>query len=583
MAQPHVALTPAEPFQCLHERRQQQLGVIARTLEIARANPHGAERTHFTIFPEFSIPGLAGVAAIDAALQSAEWPASTVVIGGVDGLNRTDYLALIEQPNTFVHAANRAHNVVVDQWVNCAVIWVKGASNLVERWIQPKIYPSRPENNAQFQRMFRGGCVYLFKGLYQTGGDAYRFSCLVCFDWIATVGALKPWQWLLSSMHNEGSPLMASLPLTWMFIIQNNDQPNHPTFLGELVDFYNPNQYPSADRQRTCIVFANNAGRANLGRIDRYGCTSLVLPQTATFTATDCYVTHSNGGLRFRGNNMVHPHRDVFFREGGPCIHSFIQVNPISIVPGAAGQTVPIEEPFVFPIDPAITDLRTPCAPVPGAVKWWNDTLDSIDCLSVVLQPSPTLSPDIAATHLLNEQELRTKDAAAAASAVELSDPTFVRELPGPPPRRVPKHADEWDASETDALTHVVNTLDIFRVGFPNTTSNTTGAHGTATIRDKQVEILAVRGLTHEQNQKHADKHVPLLRRQLVIVSRDNLNSRISRRDGTIFRVKPMGAKVKFNDPSYNRIYLGFQELLTEFIDANNPAELEGGICARLE
>ena len=267
-------------------------------------------------------------------------------------MERPDYLTLIGAPNTFVNAAaNGGDRVAIDHWVNCAVIWVKGANNLVERWIQPKIYPSRPENNAQFQRMFHGGCVYLFKGLYETGGAAYRFGRLVCFDWIATIGAYKPWQWLLGSMHNEGAQLLASLPLTWMFIVQNNDQPNHPTFLGELSGFYNPIQFPSACRQGTCIVFANNAGGDKPGRIEFYGCTSLILPQNATFTATDCYETYSNGGPRFRGNNLVHPHRDVFFREGGPCIYSFIQVNPASIIPGAAGQTVPVENPYVYSIE----------------------------------------------------------------------------------------------------------------------------------------------------------------------------------------------------------------------------------------
>jgi hypothetical protein len=558
--------------------------LVTRTLDIARAVAHGAQRTHFTIFPEFCIPGLPGIAAIDAALQAADWPARTVVIGGVDGLERPDYLTLIGARNTFVHdAANGADRVAADQWVNCAVIWVKGANNVVERWIQPKIYPSRPENNAQFQRMFRGGCVYLFKGLYQTGGAAYRFSSLVCFDWIATVGAHKPWQWLLESMHNEGAQLMASLPLTWLFVIQHNDQPNHATFLGELADFYNPILYPSAGRQGTCIVFANNAGSDKPGRIAEYGCTSLVFPQSAQFTATDCYVTHSNGGPRFRGNNLVHPHRDVFFREGGPCIHSFIQVNPASIVPGAAGQTIPVENPFVYPIDPAFADPRTPSAPVPGAVKWWNDALDNIECLSIPYQPRP-LAQAVAASHLLNVHDLRTKAAAPAIKVLALSDPGFVKELPGPPARSVCKHADEWSSAETEAFTHVVHTLDIFRVGFPDATSITTGAHAEATIQGKPVEILAVRGATHDQNLKHADKHVPLPRRQFVIVSRDTHNSLLGSREGNIFRTKPAGdpALVKFSDPGYNRFYLGFQELLTDFINANSPVELEGGVCARL-
>ncbi len=101
IAQPHLALTPAEPFQIRAELRQQQLDLVRRTFDISRAAAHGAPRTHFTIFPEFCIPGLQGVAAIDAILQAANWPARTIIIGGVDGLERADYLALIEAGNTF--------------------------------------------------------------------------------------------------------------------------------------------------------------------------------------------------------------------------------------------------------------------------------------------------------------------------------------------------------------------------------------------------------------------------------------------------------------------------------------------------
>jgi len=583
IAQPHVALTPAEPFQCARERQQHQLSVVARTLEIARAKGHGAQRTHFTIFPEFSIPGLDGVAAIDAALQAADWPACTVVIGGVDGLDRADYLTLIGGPNTFVHAENGANHVADDQWVNCAVIWVKGADNVVERWIQPKIHPSKPENNAQFQRMFHGSCVYLFRGRYAAGGAHYRFSTLICFDWIAPVEGNKPWQWLLNSMDAEGAQFGGSVSLTWLFVIQHNPKPNHETFLGELAGFYNPNLYPSASRLGTCIVFANNAGNDKPRRISTHGCTSLVFPETAMFAVPDCYPTHSNGGVHFRGNNLIHPHHDVFFREGGQCIHSFIQINPASIVPGAAGQTFPLENPFVYPINPADADPRAPGAVVQGAIKWWNDALDDVECLSIPYQPRP-LAAAVAASHTKNILDLRSKVATSASKALALSDPTFVKQLPGPPARAVPKHADEWNVPETESFTHVIHTLDIFRVGSPNTTSDTAGAHAEATVQGKQVEILAVRGATHDLNLKHADKHVPLLRRQLVIVSRDDHNSPLSSRDGTIFRTKPAGGtdQVKFNDPGHNRSYIGFQELLTDFLNANTPDELEGGICARL-
>jgi hypothetical protein len=584
IAQPHVSLTADEPFQCAPATRVQQLALIARTLDIARAAPHGAPRTHFTIFPEFCIPGLDGVALVEAALRAPNWPAGTIVIGGVDGLLRPDYLTLIGAPDTFVHtASNGAACVAGDQWVNCVVTWIKGADNRVERWIQPKLHPSRPENNAQYQRMFQGGCIYLFKGLYEAGGASYRFSSLVCFDWIATIGASKPWQWLLSAIHNEAAPMLATMPLTWLFVVQHNPHPNHAAFLGELPDFYNPNQFPSASRQGACVIFTNNAGRDAPGRADTFGCTSLIFSQNASFTPTDCYVTYSNGGVPFRGNNLVWPQRDVFFRERGPCIHSFIQVNPTFIIPGAAGQSIPVESPFVYSIDAAASDPRTPGAVVPGAVKWLNDTLDGIECLSVAF-PARSLSQAVAASHGLNLRDLRTKDAAPAAKVLALSDPTFTKERPGQEPLIVQKNADEWGPTENEALAHVVHTLDIFRVGFADTSSNTTSAHAEVTIRGKSIDLIAVRGATHELGLKHADKQVPRLRRPLLVVSRDKHNSALNSREGTIFRTgqNDLQSKRRFTDPGNNRFYLSFQELLQQFLASNTQADLEGGVYGQL-
>src|ERR1017187_8661081 len=82
IAQPHLSLTTEEPFKCTDEAKGQQLNVLTQTLSIARQARHRAVKTHFTIFPEYSIPGLDGIALVDNALRAAEWPPGTIVIGG---------------------------------------------------------------------------------------------------------------------------------------------------------------------------------------------------------------------------------------------------------------------------------------------------------------------------------------------------------------------------------------------------------------------------------------------------------------------------------------------------------------------
>jgi len=95
ICQPYVQLNNEEPF-CWRNAgaKAAQLEVISKTLEIARSNPHGLDRTHFTIFPEYSICGLDGVTLITEALTADNWSRRTIVIGGVDGLSKQDFTIL---------------------------------------------------------------------------------------------------------------------------------------------------------------------------------------------------------------------------------------------------------------------------------------------------------------------------------------------------------------------------------------------------------------------------------------------------------------------------------------------------------
>ena len=95
IAQPYlplVSLTAAEPYQCTRQARPQQLALLAETLAVARDARHGAGKTHFTVFPEYCIPGLDGIALVEAALRAVDWPSGTVVIGGTDALTQVQYI-----------------------------------------------------------------------------------------------------------------------------------------------------------------------------------------------------------------------------------------------------------------------------------------------------------------------------------------------------------------------------------------------------------------------------------------------------------------------------------------------------------
>ena len=282
IAQPHIpldSLTRTEPFHCTHEAKPQRLAMLTETLTVSRSAIHGESKTHFTVFPEYSIPGLDGIAHIEAVLKANDWPHATVVIGGIDALDRTQYASLLQEPQTHVdHVRNGADSVPANCWVNCAITWVKTADGTLERWLQPKLHPAWAEMTVHHEHMFRGSSVYVFKGLLENGAP-FRFGTLVCFDWIASVHGRTPCQWILANIHDQAND--SQVPLSWLFVIQHNKKPSHDDFLTKVTAFFNQTEFPNATRHNASIIFANTAGKPKPGRTVEFGGSSIVLsPQT---------------------------------------------------------------------------------------------------------------------------------------------------------------------------------------------------------------------------------------------------------------------------------------------------------------
>jgi len=180
IAQPHLTLTQQEPFRTVAARKPELLDNLTATLAVSRAAPHQAEKTHFTIFPEYSIPGLEGVDLLDAALADPQWPTGTIVIGGTDALSKSDFASLAGRAGSHLDTAHNELDQISDsEWINCAVIWTKAEDGTVERWLQPKLWPAWQEQTISYQSMYRGKSIFSFKGNL-SNDQKYRFSSLIC-------------------------------------------------------------------------------------------------------------------------------------------------------------------------------------------------------------------------------------------------------------------------------------------------------------------------------------------------------------------------------------------------------------------
>ena len=572
IAQPYLSLTAAEPYQCTTQAKPQQLAMITDTLQVAHAAQHGASKTHFTVFPEYSIPGLEGIALVENALGSDDWPTETIVIGGTDALSKQNFVTLANAPRTHLDTIhNGLDRIGQNEWINCGITWVKGADGKVERWLQPKLFPAWPEQNVNYEDMFRGKSVFMFKGPLENG-SIYRFCSLVCFDWIATVNNQKVWRWVLQDLHQQASQAQAELSLSWFFVIQYNPKPSHDAFLTEVSGFFDQTTLPNVRRDRACLVFANSAGKSVPGRADQYGCTSLVLSRQTLFAEPECRPTFSNGGQHFRSSTLLSDYRDVLFREHGACIHSFLQINPNSLIVGAAGRSIAVENAFVYPLAGA-TDPRVPSAVVPACVKWLNDELDDIPSLSASY-PAVPLAATVDTVHAETTAALRVIPPQSAMHTVTLATQGSDA-----------KHADKWNHTEASALEHLVHTLDILGLGFSTETRGADPAHAIVEINGQIIDLLAIRGVSHESCIDHSRKHyLPSLRRHALLVSRDRDNNLWRKRFGSFLQPdRPqLNQELNITDPYSGSLHLGYRELLNIFQQSVTVVDVQGAISAQL-
>ena len=313
---------------------------------------------------------------MDDALRAADWPVETIVIGGIDGLTKAEFLQLTNDPHTHIDKTHSdPKRITRSEWINCGITWIKGITGTVERWLQPKLHPAWPEQDITCNSMFCGNSVFVFKGYLDNNTTLYRFCSLVCFDWIAVIDGQTPWRAVMAALSSQAHKLGADLSLSWCFVIQHNRKPSAPSFLAEVNAFFDQTIEENVRRDRTCLVFANSAGNPKPGRFKYNGGTSLLFSSQSQFKQAECPPTFCYGAPRFSNRHILDGPIDQVFREGGACIHSFQQVNPGSIKPGAGDKTISLLKPFVHSICNG-TDPRTPGDIVPASVKWLNDELD---------------------------------------------------------------------------------------------------------------------------------------------------------------------------------------------------------------
>lgn len=547
-AQPYLGdgiLTSQEPYRVTAQAKEQQLKIVKTTVNVAKE-----VNANFTIIPEYSVPGLDGVAAIEDDLRSEAWPAGAILIGGIDGLSKQEYASVVASDRTCVDKANRDDVVEDDQWVNCCITWIKSSDGRLFRWVQPKIWPALPEQATQHKRMFKGRSMFLFRGR-RTNGEVFTFGTMVCFDWIAPTTP-SPIQRILEEAHGAAGD--SQLPITWIFIIQHNEKPSHVQFLNRVVDFFGDRSHPNATRNDTCLVFANTAGRRDPGSCQTHGISGLVFGPRAPFQRQGGLPTLAHDGRRFREPNAgilaTIGCGDLVLRERGESIHAFEQINPSWVQPGAAGRSYAAENATVHPARGTVHVLA-PGRAVAAAVKWINDQLDETATIM------PDHSTDLHKEFMANEGAIT-----AALRQGKSQDLDEVVRLATPGSSENP---DEWSDSEGEGLIHVVRSLQIASMGAKLVSVGTDKVHGVVCWEGQCIDVIAVRGRSHRECIEHLEsRYGRRQRRHLMLITRDTDNKPCDRREESILRARnsAVGGEPRYTDGPYPSYHVGYQNMI---------------------
>jgi hypothetical protein len=357
---PFVELCDNEPYHWQNDKKDKQIERIIRTLEIAKQSDHGCDKTHFTIFPEYSVPGLEGVKKIQEILENSSWKEGTIVIGGIDGLTKKEYSTLCSKGNTKVYEENEPGKVHNDQWINCCVIWAKQTNNTVKRWVQPKLVPATQEELCPACHMFAGRAVYIFTPSISIQGLKlpFRFLCFICKDWIGNIGGLSVVNTVLSQLSEQRQgKSIDRLDIYLCFVLQRNPKPDYSLFLQSTSQYLNENSYSDIRRSDGAVLFVNNAGSNSAGPCTEFGKSGFVFPPNCSFISHKGYCPPT---YTLKKRDGLTNCKEARFRESGACIVSFKFIPPIPVIVRRTPATpmIPMNPAIVHSIDESA--LKTP-------------------------------------------------------------------------------------------------------------------------------------------------------------------------------------------------------------------------------
>ena len=541
LVQPFLEFEPPqqEPFPLSQACERRLSDAIDTVFECATSR-----RAHVILFPEFALPGVAGVQRAIERLSAPTVAAPTILIAGVSGLSKEQYELLCRSPEIdSVAPANAPQRVQDAEWVNTSITVVKEDDSALRLWVQPKLSASWPEANYNHQAMFKGGAVRIFRARFDNDVPC-RFLALLCFDWVGQEDGQPVPEALLNGYDQICRATDAPHDLQWVFVLQHNPKPNHATVLGATHRFLTQTVHPFVRRRDAAVIMTSTASSQQPTRRGSHGFSSIVFGPQAPFDRDGCRPTFATQSSRLRQSEVLGPCQDAVFREMGECLHLADVRVPNFVVADATDRTAPLEQAEVFPLFGDVVDPRIPGEQVPAVVKWVNDELDEAPDFCARYFDGEPMEAALRRTHgrILDgyrglrsqDLELRIEAACAARTRNEGRGTSTTAEVD-----------TRWDVEERGGLHHVIQTLTLVG-GAASVSVVDAQLHGR--LEELGVEIAAICGTTHPDCMSAFKKFAARTHSPILFVSQDDQNAPLLPREVEAFADPRGRAAVKVID-----------------------------------
>ena len=557
---PFVELVSSEPYKWQQDKKNKQLDRISRFMNIAKQFD-GNGKSHFTLLPEYSIPGIDGINRVNRFLLDYSWPSGTIVIGGVDGLSKKEYAILCNNAISCVSPDNASEQIADEKWVNCCITWVKESNGNLKRYIQPKISPSWPERNVNYREMFCGRSVNLFTIKFSNGTDC-KFLTLICFDWIGVINGTGNGIFeILNHINQKWQVSDSTKDINLIFILQRNAKPNHRNFLDNARNFFEDrNTNPFIGRDHSVLLFINTAGKDKPGKTNKYGYSSLIASHLSPYDDKKCCpLSFSSDTKKLRNSDYLGRCKEALFRENGACFHLF-KFRPPRFISGNPGnRCLFLDEAKIYSIDDGIDDPRVPNGPVAASVKWVNDEIDIIKPITFYAPDNP-INYEVNQSHKKVSKEIRKASGECLCRYIQCSFCKYEHYKKD----SIIHFVDKWDKEEKEGLQTIIYTLSI--IGTCNTINISKAiAHAIMNIGTNVVDIIVVHGGdTPEECFEYGKKFLNRLSRYAIIVTKDihdrSVDKKINR---TIFyNQEPVSEKgPNITNPDDRFIHCGYENI----------------------